>query len=200
MVNELGYDGTYQMGHLEAALSYVTDWGCAIDGGAHIGTWSRAMSAKFGSVVSFEPSPDTYECLVQNMSAFGCANVACHHAALGGVAGSVSVMWDAVNEARANTGARYVTKIGNIPMVTVDSFNLDHIGFLKLDVEGSEPDALRGAVTTIHRCRPIVLFEDKGLWKRHYGLPRDTVQRFLTGIGYQRLERVSMDEIWGPPS
>lgn len=198
MVAELKGDGTYQIDNLMAALRRVTNHDCAIDGGAHIGAWTRVMSAHFSRVIAAEPSADTFEALTRNMEQFGCANVECRNLALGDAPGSVQMRLAPEQEQRANTGARFVEAGGSIPVETIDSWNLPSLGFLKLDVEGSEPAALRGAVETLKRCRPIVLFENKWLWTKHYGLPKNIVARFLEGLGYHLLEQVSRDQIWGP--
>lgn len=195
MVGELAFDGTYQAANLREALRFVTDFSCAIDGGAHVGTWSKLMAEAFQKVVAFEPSPDTFECLVENLKAF--EHVECQPYALGAGPGKVSMTLDAANEARANTGGRFVQVGGDIPVITIDSLALPSCGFIKLDIEGSEPMALQGAEQTIRRCRPIVLFENKRLWTRYFNLPKDAVSRFLSGHGYRLLSQVACDQIWG---
>lgn len=197
MVGQLQPDGRYQGAHLDQALAYVTDWTCALDGGAHVGTWARVLSGRFDRVVAVEPSPDTFEALTANMQTFGCLNVECRQAALGAAAGTVSMTLDAANTARANTGGRFVQPKGPIPLQTIDSFALPTLGFIKLDVEGSEVAALLGATQTLQRCRPIVLFENKKLWTRYGQLP-DAPQRLLTRFGYRERERAGCDAIWGP--
>jgi FkbM family methyltransferase len=198
MVNELGCDGTYQLDHLHAALRHVTNHGCAIDGGAHVGTWSKVMAGVFEKVVAIEPSADTFECLEFNLAQFACTNVERKNVAIGAAPGFVTMNLDAVNEDRKNTGARFAKDGGSIPVETIDSWRLAGVGFLKLDIEGSEPFALRGAKETLARCKPIVLFENKRLWTRHFGLPKGAVADFLTSQGYRLIETVSMDQIWGP--
>jgi len=197
MLAHLGPDGRYQASHLDAALAFVTDFSIAVDGGAHVGTWSRTLSTRFARVIAVEPSPDTFEALTENLRAFGCANVETKAIALGASHGSVQMILDGKGAAMHNTGARYVMPRGPIRMEPIDAWNLPSLGFLKLDVEGSEPAALVGARATLLRCRPIVLFENKGFWKR-YGLARDTPQRFLESCGYHERQRMSMDVIWGP--
>lgn len=199
MVGQLKPDGTYQRANLDAALRYVTDWRCALDGGAHIGTWSKRLAERFETVVAFEPSPDTFECLTTNLSAFGLANVQPRQAALGARAGFIHLALDARARDLKNTGARYAVEGGDIPVLTIDSLELPALGFLKLDIEGSEVVALEGAQETLDRCKPIVLFENKFLWRR-YNLPRTAPQDLLKKHGYRFLEKVSCDEIhgWGP--
>lgn len=196
MVHELGCDGTYQIAHLEAALKHVRVHGCAVDGGAHVGTWSKVMSQWFDRVIAVEPSSDTFECLQANMAAYGCANVICRNIAIGNAPGTVAMALDAENAARQNTGARFATAGGAIPVETIDSWHLDDLGFLKLDIEGSEFVALQGARETLKRCKPVILYEAKRLWTRHFGLPKDAVSSFLTAHGYRMVEKISCDEIW----
>jgi len=197
MAKELKGD-EYQASHLRLALAHVTDWSVAIDGGAHVGTWSRLLAARFARVIAVEPSPDTYEALTINMAHFGCGSVECLQVAVGASAGVVSM---APLEARAaalhNTGARFVQHGGTIPCVTIDSWELPSCGFVKLDIEGSEVDALKGAVNTLARCRPIVLFEDKGFCRR-FGYGKDAPQQFLASVAYQHLQDAGCDRIWGP--
>ncbi|HEX7770338.1 MAG TPA: FkbM family methyltransferase [Dokdonella sp.] len=196
MAADMRADGTYQADHLTAALRHVTDWSCAIDGGAHVGLWTRLMAPRFGRVLAFEPSPDTFECLEANSQ--GLSNVRCYSMALGDAPGSVSMTWSEACAARANTGGRFVQPGGDIQVITIDSLQLPSLGFLKLDVEGYEPHALAGAVETIARCKPIVLYERKFHWTHNFGLPKNAVTDILGGLGYHELERVGGDAIWGP--
>ncbi len=197
MAGELKADGSYQGSHLTAALQYVTDFTIAIDGGAHVGTWSKPLSQRFTQVIAVEPSADTYECLLANLAQFGVTNVRARQIAIGATAGFVAMALSEKEVNRKNTGARYAVAGDEVPCETIDSWGLPSLGFLKLDVEGSEVAALEGASETLVRCRPIVLFEDKLLWKR-YGLPRDAPHQVLTRLGYRHLVRTGCDEIWGP--
>jgi len=201
MVAELSEDGRYQSTHLDAAMRYVKTHSVCIDGGAHVGTWSKRLSPLFKRVIAVEPSPDTFEALAANMQTFGCANVELVHAALGAKSGGfVSMALAPAAVALKNTGARYAVPTADaaIPVIRIDDWNLSSLGFLKLDVEGSEPMALAGASQTITRCRPIILFENKWLWVRHFGVPKHAVEVLLTRHGYHKLLQISHDQIWGP--
>lgn len=203
MVGQMKADGTYQATHLQRALAHVTDFSCAVDGGAHVGTWSKLLALRFQKVLAFEPSPDTYEALVANMAAFACANVEARNEALGAVPGFIEMILDGRGADLKNTGARYVRDVPHgrrrtsIRRLVLDELHLPTLGFLKMDVEGSEPMILMGARLTLARCKPIVLFENKGLCRR-YGLKPTACQDFLTKQGYRELEAVGCDRIWGP--
>ncbi len=195
MSGELKPDGSYQKSHLLVALAHVTDWTVAIDGGAHIGTWSKVLSQRFARVIAVEPSRDTYDALTANMQRFGCANVECLNVAVGATRGFVTMLLDGKQALLANTGGRYVTNGGDIACDAIDDWHLPSLGFLKLDIEGSEVHALEGAAETLQRCKPIVLYENKKFWKR-YGLKSDAPQTLLTSLGYRFLEDAGCDAIW----
>lgn len=198
MASEITEEGTYQKPHFDAAMKYVKTRNVAVDGGAHIGAWTRSMSKLFKRVISFEPSGDTFECLAYNMKAFKCKNVDIRRAALGQHQGRVRMTLDGFEKAIAagNTGARFVAAGDEVDVITLDSRQLDDLNFLKLDIEGSEVDALMGAKETLLRCQPIILFEDKNFWKR-YGYSRRAPHEFLSSLGATHCERAGMDEIWG---
>lgn len=199
MASEMKPDGTYQASHYRSALQFVTDRSLAIDCGAHVGTWTRLMAHDFQRVIAVEPSADTFEALAANMRTFDCRNVELLNAAVGAVAGFVSIApLDPRAEALKNTGARYVQAGGEIPCHRIDAWRLDTCGFIKMDIEGSEPLALEGAVVTLQRCRPIVLFECKGFWRHRYGKAIDAPQQVLTAAGYRELAVAGKDRIWGP--
>lgn len=199
MANEMKEDGSYQAGHLRAALGYVKDWSIAIDGGAHVGTWSKVLSRKFERVIAVEPSPDTHEALVANLEAFGCSNVETKAVAIGQAPGFASMVLERRAAERKNTGGRQVRQGGSIPIETIDSWELPSLGLLKLDVEGYEASALRGAMQTLKRCRPIVIFEEKGFGRSHGELPNAAAD-VLRKAGYYHLKSVKMDHIWGAPA
>jgi len=156
------------------------------------------MARTFAKVIAVEPSADTFECLTTNLEHAGLSNVVPLNVALGAEAAFARMELDPENAKRANTGGRRVKPGGSIHIETIDSWHLPSLGFLKLDVEGSEYVALQGAAETLKRCKPIVLFESKFLWTRYYGIPKEAVTVLLLSLGYKELARVSRDAIWGP--
>lgn len=71
--------------------------------------------------------------------------------------------------------------------LTLDSFDLNNIGFIKVDVEGMEYQVLKGGLGTIIRNNyPSILFE---LWNvGYFGMTQEThnqMVNFLEGLGYE---------------
>lgn len=186
----------FQIEHLEEAMSFCERSRVAIDGGAHIGTWTAGMARKFERVVAFEPAEDTYECLKENVQEH--PNVYLMKCALGNRNGFGKVVDD--DKRLGNTGARYVIPLIGSPadgirVVTLDSCELAHVDFIKLDVEGSELEVLQGAKFTIQNCRPVVVIEVKKL--RPNKDPEDAA-RWLIAAGYKEVARKGRDRTYVP--
>jgi FkbM family methyltransferase len=188
-------DGRYQYANLMAAVGQCRQRRTVIDGGAHIGTWSKVFAQQFDRVIAFEPSPDTYACLLHNVKA---ENVEFRNQAIGKKPGMVRMTLAGFEGTKraGNSGSRYSVEGGDIERVTVDSLELDDLDLLKMDIEGGEVHALMGAKKTLARCRPVVLFENKWEWKRH-GFGEFAPHELLTSLGAVKLDHVGIDEVWG---
>ncbi len=114
MAKEMKPDGTYQLSHLTGAIAYCKKFELAVDGGAHIGTWSKVLSKKFAKVVSFEPSVDTFECLQHNIGTI--PNIEMLNKALGKSPGKISMTLEGFQRAidMKNTGARLPKKAATL--------------------------------------------------------------------------------------
>jgi FkbM family methyltransferase len=69
-----------------------------------------------------------------------------------------------------------------VPCATLDSFALENVGFIKIDVEGHELAVLRGAIETLRSFRPNLLIEAED---RHRPEALRLVRDFLAPLGYQ---------------
>lgn len=77
----------------------------------------------------------------------------------------------------------------NVESHTLDEYNLDNIGFIKIDVEGMEEKVLRGGIGTIIRNNyPPILFElwDVGKFETTQEA-HDSLKKFLEDLGYNIL-------------
>jgi FkbM family methyltransferase len=70
----------------------------------------------------------------------------------------------------------------NIAIATIDGLGLDHVGVVKIDVEGHEFAALNGARRTLEQCRPVAIVECE---ERHNRGGVERAFRFFEGLGYR---------------
>ena len=82
---------------------------------------------------------------------------------------------------------------GKFKIKTLDSFNLQDVDFIKIDAEGYEPLVAKGAVNTIERCKPIILYERKEHPTR-YGYQRDSIRDVLMDMGYRMVRKLGKGE------
>lgn len=185
--------GGFQLDHLEEALKFVDEFNVAVDGGAHVGSWSRRLSESFNSVIAFEPADDTFACLQLNVESY--SKISIQQAALGASAGRGRIVDDISRF--GNTGSRFMSNDdeGPIKIVALDSLGLDELNFLKLDVEGFEYYALLGAKETILKHRPVVFIEEKGFGRR-YDLQPLAASNLLVSWGFSRVAKIGNDHVF----
>jgi FkbM family methyltransferase len=76
------------------------------------------------------------------------------------------------------------TGLSEAEAIPLDAMTLDGVAFIKIDVQGGDGAVLMGAMETIARCRPWLVFEWEELLARDFGIGLDTVQNRLGAAGY----------------
>lgn len=163
---------------------------CVQAGGA-AGVWPKRFAMVFDHVMTFEPNPLCFECLIKNAPE---SNVYHYPFALGSHDDVCEMAIPPKHD--NNVGAWYArVGVGAIPVRHLDAFALVDVGLIQLDVEGGELAALIGAQETIARCRPVIVLEEKPL--PH--LPVPTARRYLEAeFGYTLAEKIHNDVIMVP--
>lgn len=190
-----GQDG-FQLERLERALSYVNTFDDAIDGGAHVGTWTIHMSKFFKRVHAFEPASDAFECLDKNIRSHRISNITLYNMGLMDEEGSGSIVEDQKYRQQGNTGARYLSKNGSdICFIPIDILSLPKLGFMKLDLEGAELLALKGAFHTLKLFKPVVMIELKKGFSERFGYSMEEPLQYLESLGAKVVETIGADHI-----
>jgi FkbM family methyltransferase len=173
----------YQLAKYTAALKFVRQRRVAIDVGAHIGQWSKNMAADFDVVHAFEPVPDYAACWQANIGDAG--NAMLHGVALGAAS-------EVVNMRCGTPGSHGDTFVAprdqanvafDVSMVTLDSFDLASVDFIKIDCEGYELFVVNGGEKTIRRDRPCIIVEQKPGKAQSYGLGETDAVALLKSWG-----------------
>jgi FkbM family methyltransferase len=154
----------------------------AVDVGAHIGSIAVPMAravGRDGAVYAFEPEAKSYAELVANVALNELDNVRPQKVALGSEAGMVSmrttpvdgISWvaeDATGEQAKSAATNAMRALEKLPEVktvedielrTLDSYGLEEVSFIKIDVEGYAVPILRGASETIRKWHPVIVIE-----------------------------------------
>lgn len=140
--------------HLYKALEYVKDFTCCVQAGGNVGVWPKELSKRFSYVYTFEPCPSNFSYMIKNVPEQNVYKFPC---ALGD--GGIGTLIPN----KKNIGAGRMAKGGFTPIISIDSLCLESCGFIQLDVEGMELQALRGARITIRKYHPVLMIEEKGL-------------------------------------
>ncbi|MBI3566068.1 MAG: FkbM family methyltransferase [Elusimicrobia bacterium] len=159
-----------------------------VDLGANLGVFAARAAKRVGPegrVVAVEPHPDNFARLKGNAERNGLKNLDCVNAAAGDHEGEVALF---VHERGINHSlVRGSGKSLPVRLTTVDALvkekGLARVDFLKVDIEGVVPEALRGASDTLKRFRPLIALE------RDSDAESRGLDEILAAHGYAREDR-----------
>lgn len=146
-----------------ALLPFLADrTSTAIDAGANKGIYVHHLCRTYRRVIAFEPLPNLARFLKR---AARCAEI--HGIALSDRHGVASLKLpvgfnelgtiEEFDVAEENSTARFEEH--DVTTTPLDSYELDNVGLIKIDVEGHELSLLAGAQELISRSKPTVLIE-----------------------------------------
>ncbi len=156
------------------------EWGVqpgdvVIDCGAHVGTYSRrSLDAGAKLVVAVEPSPANLIALERNLAKeIEAGRVIIARKGVWNEGGSLPFFVNAANSAASSLISHQVGDehaghghgpgdgegtVIDVPLTTIDNLvkelNLPTVDVIKMDIEGAEQNALRGAQQTLQQYRP----------------------------------------------
>jgi FkbM family methyltransferase len=191
------YVGEFEYHLIRFIVERLRDQSVVLDIGAHHGEFAVPIAYEMkqrqlaSRVWSFEPDPDNFGILQHNLSVNDLSAYAELHmvAVADHASGTAELVCPADNS--SNTLASNAAfAIGDelptarrrvVNTVRVDdlAFGSATVGIVKLDIQGSEPEGLRGAASTLTRHRPVVIVEVVETWPR-----AGEVDRILRGLGY----------------
>lgn len=138
----------------------------ALDIGANIGNHSLFFAQRFRAVHAFEPNPRTFGVLSVNARLVD--NITPHNIGLGAEPGTLSLAFDPLNVGEASlvspTDGVTAPNHCDVRVERLDDIAADFgsVALVKIDVEGFEPQVLRGAAKFLRDQRPVIVFEQNG--------------------------------------
>lgn len=207
--------GSYEELHLDAFLAFMRDKrrGIILDVGANVGTHSLAFARHFKQVHAFEPNPTLWPGFTRNMAMNGLHNVILHKIGLG--ERDAELPFYSIEKTNFGLGTcshveQYdlpLKEIGTVQVARGDDYAREQgiglIDAIKIDVQGFEPEVLRGLRGRLITDRPIVWFElGGGTLSKMHSLPQFQDIFFLP-VRLKKFEikrslmkyRVELDEI-----
>ncbi len=156
--------GEFSEGEIELFKQLLKPGCVAVEAGANIGTHTLPLArivGPRGRIHAFEPQRIVHQTLCANVALNSLTNVSAYWSGVSNEPGSLFVP-PIDYSAEQNFGGinlQNFTEGERVPLVTVDSLNLNRLELLKADVEGMELAVLQGANSTIQRCKPAMYLE-----------------------------------------
>jgi len=145
--------GNYEADHLTALTKLVRPGMTVYDVGANAGFYTLAFSRLVGSsgrVFAFEPEATNVQFLRRHVKVNRLKNVTIVQVAISSQAGMVPF------EGSFGTGSIAQESFYLVPSISLDQFEGPQPSFIKMDIEGAEVLALRGARGVLGTSRPAL--------------------------------------------
>jgi len=163
-----------------------------IDVGANMGIYTLVASrlvGEAGRVIAFEPSAQSFPLLRKNIALNGLTNVLALPEALSHEIGRTRLYHGP--DPVSNSLGRGLSWDGDAEEVATETLDnvlhrtsLMRVDAIKIDVEGAEELVLRGALKTLTRVRPIIVFEINPGACSSLGLSPYGAMELLQSLGY----------------
>jgi len=133
------------------AQTTLSERNLVLQAGGCCGLYPALLARIFSKVLTFEPDPSNFQCLVAN-----CANprIIPANFALSDKVGMVDLL---PIGGQTNVGCIQTIGGSSIPSITIDSLSLERLDAMVLDLEGYEERVLYGAEDTLFHLRPKII-------------------------------------------
>ncbi|HVE94047.1 MAG TPA: FkbM family methyltransferase [Acidimicrobiales bacterium] len=162
---------------------------CVIDVGAHLGTFAIAAAALECEVIAIEAAPNNVALLLAAAARNSFDRCEIVHAIVADRSGTAEfepdLAWGHVVTADVPARDQSIT----LPTVTVDALvrqrGWSRVDMVKIDVEGSELNVLKGMEQTLLRPdAPVLIIESNGVALRQYGSSPSALVQVLEDFGF----------------
>ncbi|WP_162243834.1 FkbM family methyltransferase [Pseudorhodoferax sp. Leaf274] len=204
----INFDGRYEKDELDYVGRKLERWiagKVVLDIGANIGNHTVFFAEKAAHVFSFEPHPRTFQLLklnsenFRNVTAYNLGASDCEKQLMAVSpllnVGATAIVADSDQAGRVSENERKIL-FNLVAIDDVAELAGADIGFVKIDVEGHELQALHGLSRILSQQKPVVMFEQHG--KEIEGGTSPALD-FLRERGYQYLYEVVKPASWRTP-
>jgi FkbM family methyltransferase len=181
---KLRKNGVYGRDETEFIQSFIKPDMVCVDIGANIGYFTILMAKLARETIAFEPDPQNYDLLIQNIRLNGPGAVVAYNYAVGKTSGVTKLYKCGTNSGMHRVYPSKWCNSGteNIDMVTLDSM-IEYADFIKMDIEGAEYGALLGMKRILEKgCTLLMEFHTPSI--REYGKEPIEVYNYMLDLGY----------------
>ena len=160
--------------------------GVFIDVGANIGKYTIKIGNSLkmnGRVISFEPENDNFEMLKKNTKLNNLKNTTLINKALSDKKGKLKLYLAKGNWGHLSLVEKVGEKYEEVEVDTLDNIlkelKISKVDLIKIDVEGAENLVLKGALETLKKSHPKIIFE---AWDKNH---LDKIKKVLEPLNYK---------------
>jgi FkbM family methyltransferase len=169
--------GTYEPQVMAALRRLLAPDAVVFDVGANIGVFALVMSRLVprGRVFAFEPAPENFAYLLENVARNGADNVTTERSAVWDKAGTVPFVFspESPSGSFVSTDGNHAAESSPVDAIRLDDYVTDRglrrVDLIMVDAEGAEMAVLRGGAQTIVAHRPALLVEINPVSLRRFG-------------------------------
>lgn len=199
-------NGQYQGSNWQFAQTLIDDWTRCIDVGSNNACNAIHYAQRFSTVECFEPTPLAQQLWLNTVRDNAVTNVNLYKNAVGECQKTTEIIihehnggHNHLNNAdrpcwsgkawRQRTPKPRKRQTATVAVTTIDSYQFQDVGFIKVDVEGYEKFVLEGAQTLIKQCRPTIQLEIVASQCRKFGYWGEDMIEWIRSWDYTVVSR-----------
>lgn len=195
----LGHRELFFLGKYEADLTWIIDnflgdGDIVIEAGTDVGIHTVFMAKKVGpqgSIQGFDPLASAIADTQQQLKLNSLNNVILNQLALGEQEGQATI-YSFPDLPRAHSSLKDLGESQSLAqdcsVTTIDKYVLDksinQLKLIKLDIEGSEMPALRGAIDSISKMHPLIVVESNYDTSKAFGYHPKDIKDWFENLSY----------------
>lgn len=172
---------------------YSNRKGTILDVGCNIGSWLLPIAQRYSNnnILAIDCQQLAIDCVNQTIKLNNLHNVQTKCCAVSNECttknvNKINYHWGAnfgayefePPHAESDFNGRNLVELEPVDVITIDSLSITDVVFMKLDIEGMEYSALRGAENTIKQSQPFIAYE-------HHKTDNAAAQELLANLNYK---------------
>lgn len=172
----------------EKCIPHITNFTHAIDVGCRFGQFTQPITEHFVHCWSFDyrSTPEMQQLLQHN------DKITYHQGGLSDREETCIAWGGVIVDKRHDVHSKKKTYAS---LRTLDSYNIDQVGFIKIDVEGHELKVIKGALNTLDCWNPVLCIEQNHSTEKWGKGKEFEALTFLETIGYTVVDTRKWDYI-----